>query len=105
MSANPAEWRVWRTVLPLFLFLSIPSVGLTRTKRGVDSDITNIIRPELVNAQTDPTLRFPIMRARGIGFQHYLRLVGHQQQHDSLLRGATHQQVRPLFPSVQVCNR
>ncbi len=68
MSANPAEWRVWRTVLPLFLFLSIPSVGLTRTKRGVDSDITNIIRPELVNAQTDPTLRFPIMSTGGSVF-------------------------------------
>ena len=68
MSANPAEWRVWRTVLPLFLFLSIPSVGLTRTKRGVDSDITNIIRPELVNAQTDPTLRFPVMSTGGSVF-------------------------------------
>ena len=59
MSSNPMGWCWWRAVL--LLFLSVPSVGLATTRRGNDSDIANILRPELVNAQTDPTLRFPIM--------------------------------------------
>ena len=68
MSLNSASWRWGRTGLLLFLFLSLPSVGLAKSKTGNDSDITNIIRPDLVNAQTDPTLRFPIMSAGGSVF-------------------------------------
>jgi hypothetical protein len=51
-------------MLLLFLFLSVASVGLAKTKgskRGSDSDLSSIVRPALVNAQTDPTLRFPVM--------------------------------------------
>ena len=43
-------------------------MGLAKTrgsKRAGDSDISNIIRPELVNAQNGPTLRFPIMHMTG----------------------------------------
>jgi len=68
MSRNLSDWCGWRKVLLLFLFLSVPLVGLAKTKRskgGGDSDLSGIIRPELVNAQTDPTLRFPVMNTGG----------------------------------------
>ena len=68
MSLNPTDWCWWRTVLLLFLFLSVPSMGRAKTKKGNDSDITNIIRPNLVNAPADPTLRFPIMNTGGSVF-------------------------------------
>jgi hypothetical protein len=71
MSPNPAGWSWWRTVLLLFLLLSVPSAGLAKTKgstRGSNSDIANIIRPDLVNAETDPTLRFPVMSMPGSVF-------------------------------------
>ena len=68
MSLNPTGWCWWRTALLLFLFLSVPSTGRAKTKKGNDSDITNIVRPDLVNAETDPTLRFPIMSAGGSVF-------------------------------------
>jgi len=71
MSSNPTGWCRWRAGLLLFLFLSVSSVGLAKTKgsrRSGDSDIANIIRPELVNAQTDPTLRFPVMSMPGSVF-------------------------------------
>src|SRR5208282_5727690 len=61
----------WRTGLLLFLFLTVPWVGLATTKsskKGGDSDLSGIIRPALVNAQTDPTLRFPIMHTGGSVF-------------------------------------
>jgi len=68
ISPNPKGWRGWRTVLLLSLFLSVPSVCLAKTKKSNDSDLSNMIRPDLVNAQTDPTLRFPVMRTEGAGF-------------------------------------
>jgi hypothetical protein len=55
-------------VLLLFLFLGLPSWGLAKTKKVDDSDISSIVRPQLVNAQTDPTLRFPIMNTGGSVF-------------------------------------
>jgi hypothetical protein len=55
-------------VLLAFLFLGLPSWGLAKTKKVNDSDISNIIRPQLVNGQTDPTLRFPIMNTGGSVF-------------------------------------
>jgi len=64
MNPNPKVWGWWRKVLLLFLFLSVPLVGLAKTKsskQGGDSDLSSIIRPALVNAETDPTLRFPVM--------------------------------------------
>ena len=68
MSQNSASWCWWRTALLLFLSLSIPAMGRAKTKRGNDSDISSIVRPELVNAQTDPTLRFPVMSMPGSVF-------------------------------------
>ena len=70
MSLKLAGWCWWRTVLLLFLFLflCIPSMGRAKTKKGNDSDISSIIRPALVNAQTDPTLRFPVMNTGGSVF-------------------------------------
>jgi hypothetical protein len=68
MSPNSTAWCWWRTVLLLILFLSGPSLGQAKTKGakgGGDSDLQGIIRPELVNGQTDPTLRFPVMSKSG----------------------------------------
>jgi hypothetical protein len=71
MSPNPMGWCWWRKVLLLFLFLSIPMMGLARTKssrKGGGVDLSGIVRPDLVNAQTDPTLRFPVMSMPGSVF-------------------------------------
>jgi hypothetical protein len=71
MSLNSAGQCWLRTVLLLFLFLTVPSMGLAKTKsskRGGDSDLSSIVRPALVNAQTDPTLRFPVMSMPGSVF-------------------------------------
>jgi hypothetical protein len=68
MSPVSAGWCWWRKVLLLFLFLSVPLVGLAKTKssrKGGGVDLSGILRPDLVNAQTDPTLRFPIMSMSG----------------------------------------
>jgi hypothetical protein len=61
----------WRKVILLFLFLCVPLEGLATTKssRGrIDYDVSNIIRPQLLNAETDPTLRFPVMNTEGSVF-------------------------------------
>lgn len=61
MNTNGKSW--WRAVLLLFLFLGVISVDLAVAKKGKggDTDLSDIVRPELMNAQTDPTLRFPVM--------------------------------------------
>jgi hypothetical protein len=44
-------------------------VGLAKTKsKGGDFDLSGIVRPELVNAPGDPTLRFPVMPTGGSVF-------------------------------------
>jgi len=68
MSLIPGGWCGWRTVLLLLLFLSVASVGLSATKKpkkGGDTDLTGIVRPDLINAQTNPTLRYPVMNTTG----------------------------------------
>lgn len=68
MSTNPTVRCWWRAGLLLFLLLSVTSVGLAKTKGsrgGGNADLSNIIRPELMNADTDPTLRFPVMSMVG----------------------------------------
>src|SRR5579872_5885013 len=63
MSTNLLN-RGCRAVLALFLFLSLTPVDLPaarKAKKGGDFDLTGIVRPDLVNAQTDPTLRFAVM--------------------------------------------
>ncbi|MDR3677135.1 MAG: hypothetical protein P4N24_16715, partial [Acidobacteriota bacterium] len=68
MSPNP-KVRGWgRAVLLLIFFLSASCAALAvtkKSKRGGDVDLTNIIRPQLLNAETDPTLRFPVMSMIG----------------------------------------
>jgi hypothetical protein len=71
MRTNPKGWCYWCTGLLLLLFLSVSSVGLAKSKsskRSGDYDIANIVRPDLVNGQTDPTLRFPVMSMPGSVF-------------------------------------
>src|SRR5271157_1064542 len=68
MSPNRESWRCRCRVLFLLPFLMLPLVGLAQTKgsrRGVESGIIGTIRPELLNAQGDPTLRFPVMSLAG----------------------------------------
>jgi len=71
MRCDPWDRYGWRTGMLLILLFSQPLAGPAKTKgsrQGGDSDLSYIIRPELVNAQTDPTLRFPVMRAGGSVF-------------------------------------
>jgi hypothetical protein len=62
----------WRALLVLFLAFSVASIALAqksmRTKRGSDTDLSRIVRPQLINANTDPTLRFPVMSMPGSVF-------------------------------------
>jgi hypothetical protein len=71
MSPDP-KVRGWgHAVLLLILFLSVPlmaSAVTKRSKKGGGVDLTGIIRPDLVNAETDPTLRFPVMNTEGSVF-------------------------------------
>ena len=57
----------WRKVLLLVLFLSVPVFGMGKKqqRKGGDFDLSDIIRPELINAPADPTLRFPVMPEGG----------------------------------------
>jgi hypothetical protein len=66
MSPIPASRCGWRKALLVVLFISVPCVGLAKTKsKGGDFDLSGIIRPDLINAKTDPALRFPVMPAGG----------------------------------------
>ncbi len=58
----------WRSAFLFCLWLSLPLLAPAKTKKGLDTDLSNIIRPTLVNAQTDPTLRFPVMSMPGSVF-------------------------------------
>ena len=61
-----------RVALLIFLGLTVASMGLAaKTKNpkwGSGSELANLVRPELVNAQTNPTLRFPVMSMPGSVF-------------------------------------
>jgi hypothetical protein len=54
----------------LFLLFTVPAMGHAKktAKKGEDSDLSTIIRPTLMNAQADPTLRFPVMSMPGSVF-------------------------------------
>jgi len=68
MSLNPVGWSGWRKAVLLGLFLSVPGLGLASSRgktKGGDFDLSDIVRPELVNATGDPTLRFPVMPTGG----------------------------------------
>ena len=72
MGPDPVRWGGWRKVLFLIVFLSVPCVMLAstrgRNKGGGDFDLSGIVHPDLVNAPSDPTLRFPVMRTGGSFF-------------------------------------
>ena len=66
MSPNSVSGRWWRKALLVVVFVSVPCVSLGKTKnKGGDFDLSGIIRPELINAKTDPALRFPVMPEGG----------------------------------------
>jgi hypothetical protein len=68
MNAKPAGWRLsLRNSFLLVLIFTMPVFGLGKKqqKKGGDFDLSDIIRPELVNAPADPTLRFPVMPEGG----------------------------------------
>lgn len=64
---NTNSYRWWRAGLLLFLFICATSVqpAAARKSKGGDLDLSDLVRPELLNAQTKPTLRFPIMSVSG----------------------------------------
>ncbi len=68
MSAEVLARRIGRGALLLCLSLTLPMMTQAKTKKGVDTDLSNIIRPTLVNGQTDPALRFPVMSMPGSVF-------------------------------------
>lgn len=55
--------QAWSRALFALIFLGTVPVQAAIVKRSktADLDLSDIVRPQLVNAQTDPTLRFPIM--------------------------------------------
>lgn len=65
MAPNFSNGRCWRSVLLIILFFSVLPAGLAKKARSSDTDLSNIIRPQLLNGQSDPTLRFPIMSIIG----------------------------------------
>lgn len=71
MSAKSTCWgRCYRVPL-LLLLLSTPVVGQTvarSSKRGGEPELANLVRPTLMNAQTDPTLRFPATSSSSYGW-------------------------------------
>jgi hypothetical protein len=72
MGRIPESGCGWRKVVLLFLFLCLAcsalASGKSRNKGGGDFDLSGIVHPDLVNAPSDPTLRFPVMRTGGSVF-------------------------------------
>ncbi len=70
MSLNLQGWGMGRTVCLLFILLSVTVVAPAGqfAKRGKKTDETNVealLKPQLLNADTDPTLRYPIASFSG----------------------------------------
>lgn len=66
MCTNSKRW--WSAVFLAALILGVMSVEpatAKRSKKNGDLDLSGIVRPELINAQSDPTLRFPVMNLSG----------------------------------------
>lgn len=58
--------RLCRSALVLLACVTLAQVAAAKKpKESGDFDLTGIIRPDLVNGQTDPTLRFPVMDTGG----------------------------------------
>jgi hypothetical protein len=69
MSPNHELWRRGRSALILFLIISVTSAAAAQlarkgsSRRGGrvdDADVEDALKPQLLNADTDPTLRYPI---------------------------------------------
>jgi hypothetical protein len=73
MSPNPKPWRKGHALL-LFLIVCLTAVTAAqgaakkRSTKNPAADLTNIVRPELVNGSSDPTLRFPVSSMPGTVF-------------------------------------
>ncbi len=75
MSPNAKAWHIGHSAFILFIILIMASAAAAQkgaTRRGSkgtpQSDLSNIIRPQLLNGDTDPTLRFPITSMPGSVF-------------------------------------
>jgi len=74
MSPKPKAWPMGRSVLILFIILSVASsaaaqkAGRKGSRGSAGSDLSNIIRPQLLNGDSDPTLRFPVTSMPGSVF-------------------------------------
>jgi hypothetical protein len=68
MSPNPNVWRKGRAVLLLFLIISVTSAvavverAKKRPNTPDEASTESIPKPQLLNADTDPTLRYPVAR-------------------------------------------
>ena len=66
MISNRAGRTGWGKAIFTLLCLIVPCEGFAKTKnKGGDFDLNGIIRPDLINAKTDPALRFPVMPEGG----------------------------------------
>jgi len=74
MSPNHELWRRGRSALLLFLVVGMTSAATAgqlarkRSKTGGDFNTDTYTRPQLLNADSDPTLRYPILSMPGSVF-------------------------------------
>jgi hypothetical protein len=63
MNRKPVRRYMPAQVCLLFLSVCVPlaALGKKQQKKGGDFDLSDIIRPELINAPASPTLRYPVM--------------------------------------------
>src|SRR5579872_3538779 len=74
MCPNPYVWRKGHAALILLLVLCVTNVAAAlgaakkRSKKNPDSDLSNLVRPDVINGDSDPALRFPVSSMPGSVF-------------------------------------
>jgi hypothetical protein len=74
MSPTTEPWQKGHAILLLFLVACLttvtaaPGAAKKRTTKNPNSDLSNIVRPQLINGDSDPTLRFPVSSMPGSVF-------------------------------------